>query len=531
MNRSRSRSLRIRRPSLRSSSAPLAVLLMLFVAGCGGSPPPAPAAPAPAPVAPPAPPAPDETFRQTPPTPGPDPAFVPPQIQEQRLANGVRILFVERHELPVVSFDLAFDRGADQDRPAVGGFTGAMLFQGTKTKSALQLSDAIERLGAHAGGSVDFDASRVHASCLAPKFADTLALVADVVMNPAFAKDEIERERSHRLTAVAQENDRPEAVLRNTVANVLYPKGHPYASSLLGTADALKRITRDDLVRFHKEVFSPDLLTVSVSGDLKLSDVVAQVTQALGGWKGKAARAKEPGTPPAPTAKEPRIILVDRPGATQSRVDLALVGLPRHTKDFDALEVMNVAFGGNFSSRLNMNLREAHAYTYGARSSFDYRHGPGPFLAGGAIVREKTGPAVTEMLKELDRIRNEPISSAELANAKSPLIRGLPAVFETTDDVAWALSNLATYGLPLDEYATRPARFAAVTADDVKRVADTYLVPANVRIVVVGDAKVVAEQLSAVGMGTVTVRAGEPGSAAPGDKPADKKAKENKKAK
>jgi len=234
--------------------------------------------------------------------------------------------------------------------------------------------------------------------------------------------------------------------------------------------------------------------------------VVAQVTRAFGSWKGQSPKAKVPAAPPEPKSDVPRVVLVDRPGATQSSVALTLVGVPRQNKDYDALLVMNTILGGAFSSRLNMNLREAHAYTYGAGSSFDFRHGPGPFRAGGAIVREKTGPAVTEILKELDRLRTDPVSDAELADAKAYLVRTLPARFETTGNTADTLASLAVYGLPLDEYATRPARFGKVTADDVKRVAATYLAPGAYHLVVVGDAKVVEAQLGEVGLGQVSVR-------------------------
>jgi predicted Zn-dependent peptidase len=437
---------------------------------------------------------------------GADVAFVAPSVQEKRLPNGVRILVVERHELPVVALDLAFDRGADQDKPGVGGFAGAMLLQGTKTRSALQLSDELARIGASAEASVSYDASQLTMTCLSGKFADALTLAADIVENPAFKKEEIERERSHRLTAIAQENDRPATILSNTVGDVLYPASHPYASSLLGTADAVKHLGAGDLARYHDEAFRPDRLTVAVSGDVRFDDVVAQVTRAFGSWKGQSPKAKVPAAPPEPKSDVPRVVLVDRPGATQSSVALTLVGVPRQNKDYDALLVMNTILGGAFSSRLNMNLREAHAYTYGAGSSFDFRHGPGPFRAGGAIVREKTGPAVTEILKELDRLRTDPVSDAELADAKAYLVRTLPARFETTGNTADTLASLAVYGLPLDEYATRPARFGKVTADDVKRVAATYLAPGAYHLVVVGDAKVVEAQLGEVGLGQVSVR-------------------------
>lgn len=202
------------RPSIFAS------LLALGVAACGEAPPPPAAAPAPTPAPTPAPapaPAPDESFRKTPPPLGPDAKFTPPNIQEKQLPNGVRVRVVELHDLPVAAIDLSFDRGADQDKAGIGGFAGAMLLQGTKTRSALQLSDEFERLGATEFAGVDYDASWLVVNCLSGKLGDALALAADVVQNPAFQKDEIERERSHRLTAIQQQKDRPATVLSNTV--------------------------------------------------------------------------------------------------------------------------------------------------------------------------------------------------------------------------------------------------------------------------------------------------------------------------
>jgi zinc protease len=198
--------------------------------------------------------------------------FVAPNVQEKRLANGVRVLVVERHELPVVVLELAFDRGADQDKPGVGSFVGAMLLQGTKTRSALQLADDFERVGAAHSTSVHYD-------------------------------------------AIARQTDRPETILGNTVAEVLYPVGHPYASSLLGTAEGVKRLEASDLQRFHGEAFRPDRLTVAVSGDVRFADVVAHVETAFDTWKGSAPKLKVPATPAPPKKEDPRVILVDRPGA------------------------------------------------------------------------------------------------------------------------------------------------------------------------------------------------------------------------
>ncbi|WP_437648745.1 M16 family metallopeptidase [Sorangium sp. So ce362] len=501
------------------------------LAACASNPPAPPAATAKAPSAPPPaaapPPAPADTFRKSSPPPGPEVVFVPPRIEEAKLANGIRVLVVERHELPIVAVDVTTVRGADQADPGVGAFAGAMLTQGTRTRTALQFSDALGKLGANFSSGVDFDGGGVQGQSVTPRFGEMLTLLGDAYMNPAFAPAEIERERSRRITQLAEMNDRPASLLSITQGLVLYPEGHPYSTPLLGTEAALKKITAGVLARFHAAQFRPELTTVAIAGNITKADAVKEVERVFGAWKGPIgappvpAKAELPAEPPAIAAGAPRIVLVDRPGLTQSTVTVTLPGVPRATKDYDALLVMNTLLGGQFSSRLNLNLREKHAYTYGARSGFDMRHGAGPFSAGGAIVRENTGPAVKEILAELERMRREPVTIEELADAKANLIRQLPARFETAGATASTVASLAVYDLPLDEFGTRPARLQRITPADVQRVAQKYLVPEQLRVVLVGDAGALGEQLPALQLGEVTVqkapgvKAGQPAAGKP----------------
>ncbi|WP_437280369.1 pitrilysin family protein [Sorangium sp. So ce375] len=494
----------------RTVSASLAAMALAACAPVTSTPPPAPPSAQPPAAAPPAAAAVDD-FRKSPPAPGPEVVFQPPRIEEAKLANGIRVLVVERHELPIVAVNVTTVRGADQAEPAVGAFAGAMLMQGTRTRSALSLSDALGKLGASASSVVHFDYGGVEGQSVTPRFGEMLTLLGDAYMNPAFAPAEIERERSRRITQLAEMNDRPASLLTIAQGQVLYPKGHPYSAPLIGTEAALKKITAGALAKFHAAQFRPELTTVAIAGDITKADAVKEVERVFGAWKGAAsappvAKAEVPADPPAVAAGTPRIVVVDRPGLTQSTVTVTMPGVPRATKDYDALLVMNTLLGGQFSSRLNLNLREKHAYTYGARSSFEMRHGAGPFSAGGAIVRENTGPAVREIFAEIDRMRREPVTNEELADAKANLIRQLPARFETADATASTMAGLAIYDLPLDEYATRPARLQRITPADVQRVAQTYLVPEQLRVILVGDASAIGEQLSALQLGEVIVQ-------------------------
>jgi len=463
----------------------------------------------------------DSSFRKKPPQSGPEAPFVPPAIQEAKLSSGVRVLLVERHDLPIVALSISVDRGAELLPPGVGGFLGAMLMQGTKTRSALQISDDLEQLGAWYSAGVGYDSAQISARIVANRLPAALDVIADIVKNPAFPKAEVDRVRSLRLTSIAQQNDQPRAVLSNTLAAALYPNEHPYHTSLLGLEEQVKKISSADLKKAYEAIFSPAHTTIAVAGDITKERAVAELEHAFGDWKIKPGEAKARAWPELsrPGANEPRVVLVDKPGSTQSFVAVAQPGVPRKVADFDALLVMNTLLGGQFSSRLNMNLREKHAYTYGASSRFDFRHAPGPFSAGGAIVREHTGPAIREILSEIRAMRSALVAEDELADAKANLVRELPARFESTNETASSLAALAVYGLPLDEFATRPARIEKVTRDDVRRVAEKYLDPDAMRIIVVGDAAAVKAQLADLGLGELRIEE------AKGDKTASKPAK------
>jgi zinc protease len=484
--------------------------------------------PPPVPPAPPPPPAPTADaagdFRRSAPPPDAEVVYTPPKIEEAKLANGVRVLVVERHELPIVAVEITTVRGADQATPGVGAFAGEMLTQGTKSKSALEFSDAMGKLGASFSSWVGYDSGGVRGQSVTPRLREMLTLLGDAYRSPAFAPAEVERERARRLTQLAELNDRPSSLLSIAQARALYPAAHPYSTPLLGTEEALKKVKPADLARFHAESFRPESTTIAFAGDITRAEALKEAERLLGAWKGApgpaAAKPVTPAAPPPLAAGAPRVVLVERPGLTQSSVVVALPGVPRSTRDHDAILVLNTLLGGQFSSRLNLNLREKHAYTYGARSSFDMRHGPGPFSAGGAIVRESTGPAVKEILAELERIRKEPVSAEELEDAKTNLIRQLPARFETAGATAATLAGLAVYDLPLDEFATRPARIQRVTREDVQRVAQAYLVPDQLRVLLVADGRV-AEQLSSLALGPVSV---EKAQGAPADKAALEKA-------
>ncbi|HTJ83758.1 MAG TPA: pitrilysin family protein, partial [Polyangiaceae bacterium] len=310
-----------------------------------------------------------------------------------------------------------------------------------------------------------------------------------------------------------QQSDQPTTIAWNTTASVLYPAGHPYAAPLIGDEASVKRAGRAELVKAYEATMGPEDAVIGFAGDVSLDDAKREAERVLGDWKShqKKRDTKVDVVPPLPSARKAalKIVFVERPGATQSLVVIGSVGAPRKGPDFEALLVMNTVLGGHFSSRLNMNLREKHAYTYGVRSGFDMRLGPGPFTAGGAIETKATAPAIKEALSEVERIRAEDVTDEELATAKKYLIGQLPARFESSAETAGTITALATYDLGLDEFARRAERVSAIQPADVRRVAEKYLGAEGEWVVVVGDPSVLPD-LEALGFGKPEVRKAPP---------------------
>jgi len=481
------------------------------VGGCGGDAPP-PVAPKVAPSASAAVPTaeapretPDAPFRQQPPAPDGKVTFVAPKVTEATLKNGLRVLVVERHEVPVVGVRLVIAAGAGDvpdTRPGVMSFLGSMLEQGTKKRNALQISDDFEAIGAGHGASFDWDSGGVSMKVLTDKLDAGLEILSDVALHPVFPEAEVERLRGRRIAGIVAEKSSPTSAAHNNVAAALYGRAHPYGHSLSGEEADAKKLGRAEIARAYERVFTVQNAALVVAGDVSPATLIPRLEATFGTWKkgpGAALSRKGPKTLTKPAADK-RIILVDRKGA-QSQIQIVKHGVPHATKDRDALVVMNAILGGMFSSRVNMNLREKNAYTYGARSYFVMRHGAGPFFAGASVFAEKTVPAIKEVFAEIEGLRKGGPTDEELALAKESIRMAMPGRFETAGDVASAVADLVVYDLPLDEYEKRPARIDAITAADVKRVASEYLEAKEMSVVVVGDKAMLAPQLEGLGLG------------------------------
>lgn len=468
----------------------------LLLAGCAAAPPAgAPAAPASA----------ASGFPATAPTPGPAPSLTVPAPEQRRLPNGLEVLYVRQPELPVVHATLV-TRGGSADAPAaapeLASFAAEMLDEGAGGRSSLELAAALETLGATLETGAGWDAVQMDLEVLRPRLPEALALMADVAVRPDFPEAEVRRIREQRLTDLARAGDEARLIAGNAFASLVYGPGHPYGR--LETTAATRAVNRAALARFHREFYRPASSVLVLVGDVRPDEVHPLVERAFGAWAAGAVPAAAP--PPTPKVAPTTLYLVDKPGAAQSEIRIGHPGVARDDPDYFPLLVLNTLLGGSFTSRLNSNLREAHGYSYGARSGYSMLRGAGPFTASAAVTTAKTDSATLEFFRELRRIREEAVPLAELERAKRYVALGLPRRLETTGQVAGQLADLAVYGMDAGFFARYVPEVMAVTAADVQRVAREHLRPDRSVVVIVGDRKMVEPGLRALGIGSVEVR-------------------------
>jgi zinc protease len=444
--------------------------------------------------------------RTKPPVLGPPPTVSLPPIVTRQLPNGLKLLIVEQHELPLADFVLLVGSGATADpagKMGVANLTAAMLREGTTTRKSLDIADQAAFLGISLSPTSSWESSTLSLHTPTAQLDSALALFADVALHPSFPANEFERLRKNRLTELLQIRDQGPAIANLVFPAIIYGNAHPYGLASIGTEASVKSLTTTDLQSYYQTNFKPNNATLIIVGDVNPARIEQRVNELLGGWQRGNVPQLTYGEPPKPATTT--IYLVDKPGAAQSSFRIGGVGVPRSTKDYFALTVMNTILGGSFSSRLNQNLRETRGYTYGAGSRFDMRRAAGPFTASAEIVAAKTDSALLEFMKELNGIRQS-IPADELSRAKRYLQLQLPGNFETTQQIAAALVPVALYGLPLDYYNHYVQSIEGVTQADVNRVAQQYVNPGSLAIVIVGDRKTVEQGLRSVNVGPISIR-------------------------
>ncbi len=440
---------------------------------------------------------------------GREPSFSPPEILSAELSNGMDLYLVEKHELPLVQVNLVLKSGwsADPvDKPGATALTADMLDEGTRRRDALAISERATELGANLGTFSGFDGTFVNLNVLKTNLDDGLELMSDVVLNPVFPEAELERLRDEYLGRIQQQSMQPVAVAYKLFQKRLYGEGHPYAQPFTGTgtAESVRKLTRDDLVRQHATLYKPDNAAVVIAGDLSLDEAVSRVEAAFAKW--------ERGDVPAVAASQARpssdgrICVVDKPGAQQSVIVIGHEGLPQSHDDCLPLQVMNLPLGGQFMSRVNMNLREDKGYTYGARTMTLNFGQSGIFLAFSQVHTEYTAESVVEFMKELDDVRGtRPVSDVELADGKSQMIKSFPQQFQSVGGIAGQLANLVLYDQPLDEWKTYVDRVRAADQDLVLRMAREHIDPEAYQIVIIGDWAAIEDDLRGLNLGEIVL--------------------------
>lgn len=446
--------------------------------------------------------------RTRPPALGPAPALRLPPVQTATLPNGLVLAVVEMHKVPVVDVSLVLDAGSvadPADLPGLATFTANMLDEGAGRRSALEISEEADFLGANLNTGAGYDVASVTLHVAKRQLGAALDLMADIALRPAFADSEITRQRDLRRTQILQQRDQPVAMAGLAFPAIVFGAQHPYGRPLNGTEASTALLDRTRVAQFYQTYYRPQNAKLLVIGDITLAEAQALVTARFGAWeRGTTPAATAAATPAAPVART--IFLVDKPGAAQSVIRIGNVGVPRSSADFFPLQVLNTILGGSFTSRLNQNLRETHGYTYGANSQFAMRRMAGPFQAGASVQSAKTDSSLIEFMRELRRIRDEAVPQAELDKAKAYITLGLPGDFETTQGAAGRYRDLLTYGLPLEYYGGYIDRLNAVTAADVQRVARQYLDLDHFAIVVVGDRSLIEAGIRALNEGPISIR-------------------------
>ena len=435
------------------------------------------------------------------------PALHLPPVQTARLPNGLEIAVVEKHEVPVVDVSLLIGAGSVRDPadlPGLATFTAAVLQEGAGARNSLEIADEVGYLGARLFTGASYDAATVSLHVPKRRIGPALDLLADVLLRPTFPDSEISRQRDLRRSQILQQRDQPVAMANIAFSAIVYGGAHPYGRPLNGTETSTASLNRDRVAQFYQAYYRPNNARILVVGDVTLREVQALLTGRFAAWTAGDVPAVEEAR--APDAAPRTIYLVDKPGAAQSVFRIGAVAVRRATPDYFALTVLNTILGGSFTSRLNQNLRETHGYTYGASSQFAMRRMPGPFLAASSVVTAKTDSSLIEFMKELRRIRDDTVPSAELAKAKAYVTLGLPSEFETTTGAAAQFRELLLYGLPLDYFSSYIPQIDAVTAADVQRVARQYLDPDHFAIVVVGDRSQIASGLEALHEAPIVLR-------------------------
>ena len=430
-----------------------------------------------------------------------------PRMQKTTLANGLKVVLAERHSAPLVNVSLLVDSGACMDPeglPGVASFSLRMLEEGTPGHDSLSIGEALEGLGARFNASTSLDGAVASLNVLKATLDPALALYADLILNPAYPEKEFLRLQKERIAGIQREKAQPQAIGLRLLPSLLYGQGHPYARPFTGTGTeaSVARMTREDLRRYHDTWFKPNNATLLVVGDTTLAEIKPKLERLFAAWKPGPVPSKV--IPAVQQPDKPVLYLVDRPGSGQSLIFGAQLAPPRNDPDAVAIDLVNDVFGGNFSARINMNLREDKHWSYGVFSFLPPARGQRPYLSVSAVQTDKTRESLQELLKEYRRIGQEaPITAQELKDVQSNRTLGLPGSFETAGQLGSQYGEMLQYGLPEDHFNTLTRKTLAVTPDEANALARKLIQPDHLVWVVVGDLAKVEAGLRELNLGEV----------------------------
>ena len=433
--------------------------------------------------------------------------YVFPQVEQFSLPNGLKVILVEKHTLPVIEGRLILDAGAMREPAAKNGLaslTGRLLSEGTADMTGAEIARQMDALGAQFSTGGGFSTSFADVVAIKNVFPQAMALAAKSVMAPSFPANEFTRVKGQAIAAYQQAHARASGLASDAFIRAAFDDTAPFSRPAAGTLATINGLTRDDVVNWHRTMFAPSAATLLLVGDITPAEARSVAQQAFGSWTSTRATLG-PVSNPIRTSTGTRIILVDRPGSVQSSIVVGQPGFQATDPDYISMLALNHVFGGAVSARLNTNLREKRGYTYGIFSGLDLRPGGGAFQANSEVRTNATDSALVEAIGEYRRIVNEPVPAPELQGAVNNLVSGFPNAVQSVQGLTGRLQNLIIWGLPMDFYATYRERLAAVTPDDVRRVAGSKLTPDNLVVVVAGDLSKIEAPIRARNLGAVEV--------------------------
>lgn len=456
-----------------------------------------------------------QSWRKTPPAAGPAPTVHLPVAYRFSLPNGLQVFLIQQHEIPVFTAAVVTRAGGETNpvaQPGLAALTGRMTTEGSNLRPAQQQAQAGQRIGSELYSDTSMDAATTGISVLSNQTAAAFDLLADAVQHPAFREVDVDRVRKQSLVAIQQEADSPFSIAFRVGPMLVYGN-QPYGLPRSGTQQSLNSITRADLLQFREAHYGPEDSALLLTGDLTEQQAKDYATKYFSSWRGGPATSTAlPELPPPPPQPQFHIVMVNKPDSPQTAVMTWGLGVSASNPNLETIQTMNYTLGDSFGSRINMNLREVHGYTYGAFSYFDTQRVGGPFVAGSRVRTDVTAPAAHELLTELQTIRTKPPTAEEVQAAKDARIKGLPGQFATTYDMISALSSIYLYNRPLDYFATLPSVLLGITPKQIAEAAEQNINPNHFILLLVGDQSKIEAPVKALNLGPIEYRdaLGEP---------------------